>query len=203
MDSPDRLLVEGIEDYHVLTKLLKARDIAHSIHIDNKEGFNNLLKSVYGEVNAPGRSKLGILVDANDNPSERWQVLRAALVDAGCRVPADNPPDGAPFRGPAEQRVGVWLLPDNTSPGELEDVVAAMIPPTDPIWPRARDYVDRIPPSHRPFRPTKLLRAQVHAWLATRSRPRPMGVAIAQNDLRTAVPEATALVNWLTRMFDL
>ena len=158
---------------------------------------------MYGEVNAPGRRKLGILVDANDNPSERWQVLRAALADAGCRVPADNPSDGAPFRGPAEQRVGVWLLPDNARPGELEDVVAAMIPPTDPIWPRARDYVDRIPPSHRPFRPTKLLRAQVHAWLATRSRPRPMGIAIAQNDLRTAVPEATALVNWLTRMFDL
>jgi len=201
--APDRLLVEGIEDYHVVRKLLQAHHVARSFHIENKKGFDNILKSVYTEVNTPRRRYLGILADANNDPSKRWQQLRDALDAAGCRVPSDNPTDGAAFRGPAGQRVGVWLMPDNANPGELEDLVAAMIPPTDPIWRPARDYVERIPVSHRPFQPSKLLRAQVHAWLATRDRPRPMGRAIENNDLRAGVPQATALVEWLTRLFQL
>ena len=205
MDSacPRRLLVEGKDDYYVIRKLLKDRSLPVSFHIEPKHGFGNLSESLYAEVNTAKRLALGIVADANDDPQERWQKLRKQLSAAGCDVPAELPPEGAVFAGPMERRVGVWLMPDNSQPGELEDLVAAMIPPTDPIWPRAREYVTDIPKSHRPFKPAKLLRAQVHAWLATRSRPRPMGSAIAAQDLRTNVPQANSLIQWLVKMFDL
>ena len=79
----------------------------------------------------------------------------------------------------AEPRVGIWLMPNNKVPGELEEFVASMIPDGDPVWPLAKDYVDRIPTKHRKFSDRKILRAKVHSWLATRTEPRKMGAAIA------------------------
>lgn len=62
-------------------------------------------------------------------------------------------------------------MPDNREPGELEDFTQRLIPDHDPVWPLARDYVAGIPESNRKFRPGKVSRAEVHAWLATRESP--------------------------------
>ena len=47
--------------------------------------------------------------------------------------------------------IGVWLMPDNQSTGELEDFVAQMIPPGDPVWPRSEYYIEGIPEPDRKF----------------------------------------------------
>ena len=74
-------------------------------------------------------------------------------------------------------------MPDNKGSGELEDFVYNMIPVNDPIFPRAKRYIDEIPENDRKFTDGKLTRAHVHAWLATRKKPRPMGTAITAGDL--------------------
>ena len=66
---------------------------------------------------------------------------------------------------------GIWLMPDNKSPGELEDFIASMIPSEDPVWPLSKDYIDAIPEEHREFKEGKIQRAKVHAWLAAREEP--------------------------------
>ena len=81
-------------------------------------------------------------------------------------------------------RIGIWLMPDNGSDGELEDFLVTMLPEGDPIWPRTVAYVDGIPERDRKFKEGKVLRAQLHAWLATRREPRPSGRAIRTGDLR-------------------
>ena len=55
----------------------------------------------------------------------------------------------------APLRIGIWLMPDNRSTGELEDFVGSMIPSADPVWPRAEAFIDGIPPSDRKFAPSK------------------------------------------------
>ena len=80
-------------------------------------------------------------------------------------------------------RVGIWLMPDNQSLGELEDFVAQMIPDNDPVWPLSQDYISRIPEEHREFAENKTSTAEVYAWLATREDPRQMGAAIGARDL--------------------
>ncbi|MYD35718.1 MAG: hypothetical protein F4X20_01645 [Dehalococcoidia bacterium] len=91
-------------------------------------------------------------------------------------------------------------MPDNMNFGELEDFIAKMIPQSDPVWPRAGRYIDGIPDEHRQFPEHKSLRAKVHAWMATRSRPRPMWSGITENDL-VFEPNSTAFLNWLQRLF--
>ena len=92
-------------------------------------------------------------------------------------------------------------MPDNQRTGELEDFVADMIPRDDPVWPRARQYIDGIPKADRKFKEGKLTRAYVHAWLAARNKPRPMGTAVEVNDLRHDSTNAASLVGWLNRLF--
>ena len=98
-------------------------------------------------------------------------------------------------------RVGVWLMPDNESPGELEDFVAQMIPDGDPVWPLSQDYIDGIPVSDRKFTAGKTLRAKIHAWLAAREDPRQMGAAIGTYDLDIGGDLCTRFTAWLDMLF--
>ena len=92
-------------------------------------------------------------------------------------------------------------MPDNGSSGELEDFIMRMIPADDPVWPRAKCYIDGIPEAERKFKLQKTQRARIHAWLAARKEPRKMGAAIGAGDLDTGAPIATDLIAWLRRLF--
>ena len=200
--SPQLLVVEGPDEEHVVEKLLSR----HGVHLQGfeikpKGGFAELRKSIYNEVNASGRQTLGIIADANEHPDQRWQSISDQLKKASCVVPASISARGEIFSGPRNVRVGVWLMPDNERSGELEDFVADLIPRDDPIWPRAKRYIDEIPDDLRLFPPQKLMRAHVHAWLATRKAPRPMGQAITAGDLSHQAPVAIAFVKWIESLF--
>ena len=199
--SPELLLVEGRDERHVVSKLLDRHRLQPSFEIAPKDGFEELRQSIYNEVNAPRRRVLGILADGNDHPDRRWQSISDQLRDADCKVPKDRCRTGTVFPGPRGTRVGVWLMPDNQRRGELEDFVAEMIPGGDPTWPRAKRYIDDIPGEERKFRPNKLTRAYVHAWLAAREDPRPMGIAITAGDLLHDAPIAASFVGWLRELF--
>ena len=66
------LLVEGINDLHVVNHLLSRHDLEQPFSIKDKCGFEKLRASIHNEVNAPGRGVLGILADANDDIDGRW-----------------------------------------------------------------------------------------------------------------------------------
>ena len=195
------LLVEGNDELHVVNKLLNRHRVEPSFEIEIKGGFDELHSSIYNEVNAPQRCVLGILVDANDHPERRWQSISDQLRNADCEVPEERSDTGTIFAGPRGTRVGVWFMPDNQRQGELEDFIADMIPGGDPTWPRAHRYIDDIPHEEREFPPGKVTRAYVHAWLATRRDPRPMGLAITAGDLLHDTPVAASFVDWLRRLF--
>ena len=93
-------------------------------------------------------------------------------------------------------------MPDNESLGELENFISEMIPDNDPVWPLSEDYIDRIPEADRKFTEKKILRAKIHAWLATREDPRQMGAAIRARDLHTDGTLSTAFANWLRQLFE-
>lgn len=183
--NANALIVEGIDDQHVIKHLCRRRGI-DAPQIIPKDGFDGLRDSIFGEVNVPGRRALGIVADANADHERRWQSISDQLKRAGCAVPERLDPGGSVFVGPRIVRVGVWIMPGDMRSGELEDFVADMVP-ASPAWDLAREYIDGIPSAHRKFSPNKKTRAYVHAWLASREGPRPMGLAIAAGDLDAGV----------------
>ena len=146
-----------------------------------------------------GRKAVGILVDANDKPANRWDAIKGRLKQHEVQPPDNLHPDGTVFG--ERPRIGIWLWPDNASPGELEDFVEAMIPPDDPVWQTSKEYIEAIPESERRFPPGKVLKAKLYAWLATRERPGRMGTAISARELNVDGPLAAKFADWLRRLF--
>lgn len=194
------LLVEGMDDKHVVRHLARRHDDMPEFCIADKEGRNNLLEDIGAELRKPGRRAIGILVDANDDLEDRWKAVAGRLREENVEVP-DNPETGGTIVD-GTPRIGIWLMPDNGSSGELEDFVSEMIPEDDPVWPRAQRYIEDIPEEERKFTGKKIQRAKLHAWLATREDPRLMGAAIRARDLQVDGPLSTTFADWLRRLFN-
>lgn len=195
------LLVEGSADKHVVRNLLCRYQLDSNFAICPKGGFQPMRDSIRAEVKASGRRVLGIIADANKHPARRWQSITDPLRQSGFSPPDAPLSSGTILSGPRGLRAGIWLMPDNHRPGELEDFIAGMIPPHDPVWPHSKRYVKDIPEADRQFKSTKLTRAQVHAWLATREEPRQIGLAISAQDLLHTEKVASSFVDWLRRLF--
>ena len=196
---PRVLLVEGQDDKHVVRHLCDGDESIPQFHIVDKEGIDNLLAAIALEVRAPGREVVGIVVDADNDPVSRWQAVSGRLARENIQMPGNSDSAGTIING--TPRIGIWIMPDNRSPGELEDFVATMIPEDDPIWPRSGEYIDGIPARERRFSPDKVMRAKIYAWLATRRMPGRMGSAIGAGDLRVFGEPGTDFSAWLGTLF--
>ena len=200
MPNNDRaLLVEGQNDKHVVRHLRKRHEEMPEFCILDKKGISNLLEDIGSEIRVPGRKVVGILVDANDGLNARWSAVADRLREDKIEVPSSPEPTGTIID--SNPRVGIWLMPDNTSSGELENFVSEMIPDDDPVWPRSECYIDGIPKADRKFSEKKILRAKVHAWLAARENPKQMGSAIYARDLRVDGALSRTFADWLRNLF--
>ncbi len=201
VDSKRVLLVEGSSDEHVVKHIWKSlHGDSTPFKIIDKQGINNLLPSIPLEFSVYGREIIGILIDANNDPDGRWKELTSQL-ENHLRVQVPVRPERSGTIIEDQPRVGIWMMPNNNSSGELENFIYKLIPDGDPIWPRSCDYIDKIPLGDRKFSNHKKLRAQIHAWLATRKRPRPMGAAIGCGDLDVHQSSANEFYEWLRRLF--
>ena len=211
MQSPDSqsrvLLVEGQDDKHVIDHIRSRCSMARKFCIRDKSNYVELLKSIPTEIKAPGRDVLGVVLDADEDPVARWHAVLTklnALEEEGyfniSDLPNEPVPSGAVVEG--RVRIGIWLMPDNCSCGELENFVEQMIPSSDPVWPKSQKYIDEIPICDRPFKTKKTTRAKVYAWLATRERPFRMGTAIRAQELDINVPLTVTFADWLRRLFN-
>ena len=212
--SDPLLLVEGSNDKHVIKHLVERCDPTLRFAIKDYGGIDKVLANIPDHIDESVRPAVGIVVDADAVHLHNWHRVCDKIASADrniCPVPPTPDPQGTIIPENSingDPRVGIWIMPDNLSLGELEGFIAQMIPAGDRIWPLSRRYVDQIPFTVRPFSSTvsqvaqnKILSAQVHAWLATRADPRPMGLAIGANDLDTSVSLTQTFLRWLANLF--
>ncbi len=195
------LLVEGDDDKHVVLHLVRQNQLGMpAFKIIVAEGFPNLVRAIGPRIKESGRLVVGILADANSDPAARWEEIEGRLRKADVEpAPNMDRTNGTVIEG--KPRVGIWMMPDNRSIGELEDFVADLIPEGDPVWPMATRYIEDIPPDVRKFKSGKIMKAKIHAWLAARKQPRKMGSAINAGDLNATAPVAMRLTGWLRELF--
>ena len=205
--SDPLLLVEGPTDKHVVRHLSERCEPALSFAIQDYEGINGVIEHVSTHIDEPARPAVGIMVDADTVPLQSWNRVCGQLQSAQRLIsPIPGQPDAAGTVIPentatGSPRVGIWIMPDNVAPGELEGFVAEMIAADDPVWGLARRYVDQIPLAEQRFADNKALRAKIYAWLATREDPRQMGLAVRTQDLEVTGPLSQTFVAWLNRLF--
>jgi hypothetical protein len=205
------LLLEGDADVHFIQHLCNLAGIArNSFSYVNKGSNSQLLRGLATELRSSEIRQLGIVLDADSDLAATWRAvtdkLRAAGYDA---IPAAPAAEGTLLAahtnaGLAAPTVGIWLMPDNSLPGMLEDLAARMIAPSDELWPLAQQAVGQIAPDRRRFRPTYLRKAEVHTWLAWQDEPgTPLGLAITRTYFDANADLAQRFVGWLRTLFDI
>ena len=164
--SSNLLIVEGGDDKYVAIQMAIRFGSIPPFNVLERGSVENLLKSIPFDVRTPGYETIGFLLDADDYPSNRWDAVSNRLRSAGIDAPSTPNLAGTIIDATDDvPRIGVWMMHNNQSRGELEDFVETMIPDGDPVWPYSQDYIDGIPTGDRKFTSGKILRAKIHAWL--------------------------------------
>ena len=197
------LWVEGKDDSAVTQSLCEAHGIPEVFRVEAKNGVDDVLGNFFAILRAPGAERFGVVVDADRDARVRWESIRHTLLDEGyVHVPEVLDLSGVIVaETPHRPRFGAWIMPDNVSPGALEEFVAELVPSLDPLWARAGATIDAIPAEHRKFPDVRRSKARMHTWLAWQESPgSPMGQAIGKGDLRADAPAAQRFVAWLRRL---
>jgi len=206
------LLVEGTDDEHVVRHLCRRHHLNNLFDIENCDGIDRLRKNFPIWLKASDIDTIGVLVDANADIQARWKSLRCRLTSAGYRSVPEAPDEEGfiserPSASPSMAsillpRVGIWLMPNNSTNGTLEHFLRFLVPKSNTLLDHARDSIDSIPDEQRRFEDKDEMKVLLHTWLAWQKKPgKPYGTAITARYLNADVPEAANLVSWLKKLF--
>jgi hypothetical protein len=208
VESKSQLLVEGKNDSAAIRHLMMRHGVDWNSgeprlpFVRQTDGVERLLGMV-GTALKAATENLGLVLDMDADSVNRWEQVKGAFQALGVAVP--NTPDLAGTIIPGTrhgQRVGIWLMPDNTSPGKLEHFLAKLVPADDPCWPHAETSATRARELGAAFAEKDFIKAHIHTWLAWQETPGlPFGTALTASVLRHDSPEALAFVAWFNRLF--
>jgi hypothetical protein len=199
------LLVEGQEDKHSIGHLLDKHDYHTGCEILAFEGYSQVLADLKTRLLLNIDDIIGLIIDGDAKPENRWSAVRNLLMRSGYKaVPKTPSSSGTTVRQEGKPIVGVWIMPDNASPGMLEDFAASLLPEGDSLWKRAVGAVASISNAERRFSDVHLSKAQIRTWLAWQHEPgMPIGLAIKSGKLDHMRASGVALTDWLVELFDL
>lgn len=210
------LLVEGKDEELVLPRLCEAHGINFkdsSIALTQKGGYTELLKGLRTDLKsavAEGIDTVGVIIDADESATSRWEAIRDRLIKTGyVNVPITPYKIGTIIPGDDINdlpTVGIWLMPDNEDTGMLETLMALLIRDraTNPLWQFAEQATHQIYENHKPFSENRKPKAMLHTWLAWQKKPgTPMAQAITATYLDAKNPAADHFIAWIKRLFQL
>lgn len=197
------LLVEGEDDEHVIYSL--------AVYYNFPKGLFEV-RNVGGVSKMPGRVELagvdpdvqvlGILADADTDVQKRWNEILGGLSKAGyTNLPPIPDPNGTIITETGKPRVGIWLMPDNTVPGMLEDFVANLInnAPNNGLWQLSEKCLNEAKMFSTDIPDAK---GRIYTYLAWQKEPgKPLGQAITARYLDAGQPKSKEFADWLLLLF--
>jgi len=200
-----KLLVEGNNDKHVLWALCAKHQLPKNFEIIDLMGKNRLLESI-GVYLKEGLEVLGIVLDADENLQQSWDSIRSRFVKEGYSNIPKQPEKGGyigVFNDKLTSKIGIWIMPDNTATGKLEEFLELLIPFGDALKFEANKVLDNIESkSLQCYAPKDRPKAFMHTWLAWQKNPgMPYGQAITAHVLLTEAELSIAFIRWLQSLF--
>jgi hypothetical protein len=207
--SPYRLFVEGPDDLHTAIHVLARNgydwDDESKVrpHVDSLGGVTKLLESL-PVILKSSYERVGLVIDANASLSDRWAQLKARAASAGTELPVSPHPEGTIVSGLSPgSRLGVWLMPDNSSPGSLESFLSRLVPADDPCWAYADEAASEARRRGARCPEKDHLKSQLHTWLAWQEESGlPFGTALRARVFQHDSQDALRFVSWFRRLFE-
>ncbi len=207
------LLVEGQDDLWVIPYLMEHNGVPWEKRgecvpeIEPLDGIDALLKTgvISTYLKASDLEVLGVMVDANDSLTGRWQAIRRECVQAFPNIDDELPLTGGIWNNDDGLRLGVWIMPDNQSPGMLESFLKYLVPNTQaPLWQYAIQTTQDARNHEARYRDVHVDKANIHSWLAWQDPPGvPLHHAVLKKILDPHSPHARPFVDWFKLLYGL
>lgn len=200
MPAERLLLVEGGDDEHFVKALMMSFPILPTFEVERCRGVDTLLKNAPLRLKEDGRQSLGVILDANTDPVVRWIDISTAFAGHVPNMPQQPVSEGTILDDINGVRLGIWLMPDNDTPGELEDLLVHLVRDSYD-WILAQKFVaDVFQNSNKPSR-AKIRKSEIRAWLAVQETPGLLGEAMRSGALDLEKPDLTPFLRWLHDLF--
>ncbi len=206
-----KLLVEGAEELRVIPQLMEANGVTWNrgeepLNIINCDGVENLLKPKYisAQLKTPnGLTHLGIIMDADEEPDNRWKSLYNACLPNIPNLPQNLPAAGLIITLESGLKFGVWMMPDNQSRGMLETFLAYLVPDNN-LWQYTQNKVIEAKQQGATYRDYHLDKANIHTYLAWQDPPgKQLHDAVKQRILNQSYPQSANFLRWLQELYEI
>lgn len=206
-----KLLVEGAEELRVIPQLMAANGVTWNrgeepLNIINCDGVENLLKPKYisAQLKTPnGLTHLGIIIDADEEPDNRWKSLYNACLPNIPNLPQNLPAAGLIITLESGIKFGVWMMPDNQSRGMLETFLAYLVPDNN-LWQYTQNKVIEAKQQGATYRDYHLDKANIHTYLAWQDPPgKQLHDAVKQRILNQSYPQSANFLRWLQELYEI
>ncbi len=224
------LLVEGENDKHAVYHLLSQNGISVYCEKSHKNK-NNSIQIQTGEYGKGGfhsifdmhidryikfSNKLGIVGDFDRIIDNRWNITRTKLEkgfnigvptenNSGCivEIPKDN------LKTYNCEKIGIWLMPNNTSEGTIEDFLLELIDKNDnELYKQAKNAIDELTKlehlieKENRFKPAHKQKALLNTYLSWKNKPaNPYGKSIKENIINAQSSYAQTFIAWIKAIF--
>lgn len=211
--NPRNLIVEGYDDLYSVQGLMSAhipwppgKDNAPVyIHIGKSadeilaEGYITTILKIHGV------KTVGVMLDADTKPKSRYTRIRTLCLNMFPGLPLELPDAGLIAENSDTQRLGVWVMPDNSSDGSLETFLKYLVPPeSSTLWEHGLQSVVTAKEIGAPCRDCHDEKANLHTFLAWQDPPgQKAGVALTKKVLDPAAPSAAPFVSWFRELYQL
>ncbi len=214
-NPPKILLVEGENEKRIIPYLMGRNGIHCGeqrsnavVDIEPAGGIENLLNRTFisSKLKSPGLTCLGVLLDADEDSVQRWRQVRRLCLPYFPTLPDALPPEGVSITNAAGLRIGVWIMPDNQSPGKLESLLKQLIPrESQTLFAYAQAVCRNAKVTHKaPYRDVHFDKACLHTWLAWNDQPgTQLHQVIDHGPFNAKLSDAGPFVQWFRNMFDL
>jgi hypothetical protein len=181
------LLSEGQEDLRVIPELVEANGIAWEEYPDNRNRYLVNIKLLNGKntlepktfqkyFNDSELTALGLILDADESTASTWQSIRDKCLQVrslkNINFPLAIPSAGFITEIDESRKFGVWIMPDNQSPGMLETFLAYLVPDhQNDLWLYAQEAAHRAKEYDATFIESHTDKAHVYTWLAWQEPP--------------------------------
>jgi len=214
-----KLLVEGEDDLRVIPQLIEKTGInwvenkKPIVPIEQIGGKDNLTSNLIStHLQVSGLTHLGLMIDADENVSDSWKMIRNACLQIE-NIYIDNLPEQMPETGLIINipngtkfiKFGVWIMPDNIIEGMLETFLGYMIPEQgEYLWQYAQEVAREAKNKGATFKESYIDKAEIYTWLAWQDEPgRQIHQAIKYNILNPQTPNVQGFINWFKDLYDL
>lgn len=203
-----KLFVEGINDLHIVASLCAHHKVTENFNIEDCRGIENVIgKFRIALTNPAVYQRIGVVIDADSDMKSRWKQLIDILEKSGkynCEKLELSA--GGLILHPLKMWdavVGIWIMPDNTLVGMLEDFALSLVSPEDALMRKAESVLSELEAQGiQQYKEAHRSKAKVHTFLAWHDEPgKPIGQAITAHILNPDAVQAKVFIDWINKLY--